>query len=232
MADDGSYIVVTKSKKYPSVVKMYDSDFEYISEYSKNDQIISAEISDNGKFIAVASLDAGKGESIASLNVLKKGNKDIYSSVTVSGTMPYKCSFLTNDRIALICSDRLCVYDLKGNVKGEYRYPSRLFDFYVAEDILVTVFDLYGSGKGDTVVLFDKNGKDVFAKRIDGNIRDAVYSNGFVYILRDTDVIRIDTRLGVASYADYTFEVARLQVVSDGEVLLCTETTAYYLTIK
>lgn len=232
MADDGSYIVVTKSNKYPSVVKIYDSDFELVSEYSKNDHIISAEISDNGKFIAVASLDAREGESIVTLNILKKGSEKLYSTVSVNGTMPYKCSFLSNDRIALICSDRICIYDLRGNVKGEYRYPSKLFDFYVADGVILTIIDYNGTGKGNTVVLFDKNGKDIFAKSIDGNIRDAVYSNDCIYLLRDTDVVRIDTVFGIASYLDYTVEIGFLQVISSDEVILCTETTAYYLTFE
>ena len=81
-------------------------------------------------------------------------------------------------------------------------------------------------------ILFDKNGKDVFSKEIDGNVRDAVYSGNCIYLLRDTDVVRIDTTFGVASYLNYTFEVASLQVVSSGEVVLCTETTAYYLNFK
>ena len=96
----------------------------------------------------------------------------------------------------------------------------------------MTLFDFDGSGKGNTVVLFDKNGKDVFSKKIDGNVRDAVYSGNCIYLLRDTDVVRIDTTFGVASYLNYTFEVASLQVVSSGEVVLCTETTAYYLNFK
>lgn len=232
MADDGSYIIVTKSKKYPSVVQIYDSDFELVSEYSKNDHIISAEISDSGKYIAVASLDAREGESLVTLNILKSDSERLHSSVKISGTMPYKCSFIANDRVALICSDRICVYDLRGNVKGEYRYPSRLFDLHVNDGTLLTLFDFDGSGKGNTVVLFDKNGKDVFSKEIDGNVRDAVYSGNCIYLLRDTDVVRIDTTFGVASYLNYTFEVASLQVVSSGEVVLCTETTAYYLNFK
>ena len=232
MSDDGSYVIVTKSNKYPSVLKVYDPDFKLVSEYSKNDYIISAEMSDNGRYIAVASLDSSKGESIVTLNVLKNGSKKVYSTVTISGTMPYKCSFLSNDRIALVCSDRLCIYDLKGSIKSEYCYPSRLFDFCISEDTILTVLDFSGIGNANTVVLFDKNGRDVFAKNIDGNVRDVIYSDNYIYVLRDTDVVRIDTRLGLTSYVNYTFEVAELQALPSGDVLLCTETTAYYLAFK
>ena len=94
------------------------------------------------------------------------------------------------------------------------------------------MLDFNGIGNANTVVLFDKNGRDIFAKSIDGNVRDAICSGNYIYVLRDTDVIRIDTRLGLTSYVSYTFEVAELQALPSGDVLLCTETTAYYLRFK
>ena len=44
ISDSGNFVVVTKSKKYSSVVRMYDDDFTLTREYFKNDYVISAEL--------------------------------------------------------------------------------------------------------------------------------------------------------------------------------------------
>ena len=95
MSRDGSFAVVTRSNKYSSVVRMYDSDFSLVREYFKNDYVISIAFSENGTNLAVASLDASSGESVTTINIIKVGTGKVSSAVTLSGVCRINAHLLT-----------------------------------------------------------------------------------------------------------------------------------------
>jgi hypothetical protein len=52
----------------------------------------------------------------------------------------------------------------------------------------------------------------------------------YLYILLENKVLRVDTTLGLTSSASVSSVNGELIVFSDGEVAVCTTTTAYYVT--
>ena len=88
MADNGSFCIVTKNKNYGSCVKTYGNDFKLISEYSKNDYIISAEMSANGKYMVVLSLDSENGSAKTMVDLVQIGKEELKFSVELRGVMP------------------------------------------------------------------------------------------------------------------------------------------------
>ena len=61
MSSGGEFCLVTKSKDYGSVVRVYNSKFKLEYEYSRNDYMISAKLSNDGKHLAIVSLDTANG---------------------------------------------------------------------------------------------------------------------------------------------------------------------------
>ena len=230
ICDDGSFLIVTKSKDYASTVRIYDQSFNLEEEYYKNDRVISARLSDNGKYCAVVSLDAKNGESIVSLNVLKIGSDKLYSSVELSGLMPYECRFLSDDRVMLICSDRMFIYNLRGDIKKEFLYPSELIQVSSDADRCAMLFRGTQLNGDNRIYVFDQNGNSIFNGILNGNISDMIYSNGYVYFLRGEDAVRIPASyIGGEEKILSVGDGARLVGFKNGEILACTSTTAYYL---
>ena len=54
----------------------------------------------------------------------------------------------------------------------------------------------------------------------------------YVYLLLDGEVRRIDKLFGTSLRADFNAEDGRLVVFSDGEVMACTDTSAYYISFN
>ena len=231
VADNGSFVVVTKSKKYSSVIRMYDNDFSLFREYFKNDYVISAELSDNGKYLAVTSLDAKDGEAIVTLNVLKMKTGEIISSTNITGDMPYGCKFASENKIILICREKALVLDINGKMRAECEYQSSISDYHISGESFALVFVGDGIDKANTVAVYDADGKNRLTRNVDGRVIDVALSDNYLYVLLDREVLRIDVRYGTVSRAS-SFEGATELVVLADEVAVCTEAAAYYLTFK
>jgi len=229
MASDGSFCIVTRSLEYGSVVRVYNSSFAVDMEYSKNDYVISAQMSDDGRFIAVLSLSASGGESNVSLNILKRGERNVYSSVSVKGLMPYSAEFIGNDRIALVCSESTSVYDLSCNRKSLIEYPGKLSYTSFTEDGFALSFEINGNGSENIVSSYDKNGSLKFTDRLSGYIYDMEIENGNIYVLCNDRIIHYTESAGKISEIEFYEEGACIVTFSNGRVMVCTAGVAYYI---
>ena len=232
MAPDGSFCVVSKSNDYGSVVRIYDNSFKLESQYSKNDYIISAEMSPNGKYVAVLSMDAEGGESKVSLAVLKRGESKPLHTELISGILPYRAEFLSDDRIALICSDNFSVYDLNGNRKNNFVYPCTPEFISISEGNCCFLFNENGVSNDNVIVSFDSNGNLKNSTVIGERVTDMRSNNKYVFLLCEGKAVRVDLAFGATVSTAFDQSDARLVIFSNGEVVACTENTAYYISFN
>lgn len=229
ISDGGRFAVVTRSKSYATAVRVYDSDFSLLTEYSKNDHILSAKLSPDGRFMAVLSMDAEAGAAISTLSVLKIGEDELHASVTLEDSLPYFCTVMPQDRIVIFLSDRVTVFNMKGKMVSEYYYPAALSSLSASEDGFALLFDEKMAGGASMLAVFDRNGKAYTPKRIEGEVRDIQMQGDQVYLLCADRVLRIDAFSGAEWSAETRHEGAKLIVTESGDVLLCTEASAYYV---
>ena len=229
MSRDGSFCIVTKSRDYRSVVKIYDSKQLLELEYSKNDYVISATISPNGEYLAIVSLDGEGGEGAITLTVVDRDNGKIRSSEKLRGSVPYTAEFMSNDRIVLICSDSAHVYDLDCKRKNMFEYPYQLALMKVNSEGFALILNEEGARESGLLAVFDRNCSLVCSQKINGYAKDIEISENEVIILFDNEIGRLNTVLGTYSSVSFSEENAELVLLSDGDVVVCTQTVAYYL---
>ena len=229
VSDSGSIAVVTRGKSYSTAVRVYDNDFSLLTEYSKNDYIVSAKLSSDGKFLAVISLDAENGSPKSTLSVLKVGSSELYSTVTVDGAIPYSCDIMTSDRIAAFFNDRVVVYNMKGAMISEYYYPGEISAIASSEKGFTLVFDEKTASGASMLAVFDQNGNAYTPKKVTGNVREVAMRDGYVYLLFDDKVVRMDITRGIEREVETLVDNARLTVINTSDVLLCTSASAYYI---
>ena len=229
MAENGSFLIVTSSKSYTSLVKIYNSSLELVSEYSKNDRVVSASLSSDGRYAAVLSLSVESGDALSTLNVIDTYSSVVKYSVSFKGSMPYSCEFLTDDRIAVILDNKAVVYDRAGAQRSEFTYSGSLsrLDFYGSRYALL-ISDGSGS-QNSTVAVFNKDGTPVFTDIISGSVRDMKISDSAVYFLKSSEIVKVNTAFGTVSRVDTVSDKASILVFSDGRVAVCTQTTARYI---
>ena len=231
MAPDGSFCVVTRSESYTSVIRVYDEKQRLESTISRNDYVISVDMSDNGKYIAVMSLDASGGESVTTLTVYERGKTRMKSTNFINNVLPYTASFIADDRIALICDDCAYVYDLNCKEQSNTQYSSPLANFALCDSGFALLFrDSINSGY--ILSIYGDNGNKISTYSIDAHVSDVEIEGNYVYLLLDGEVRRIDKIFGTFSRAAFGAEDGRLVVFSDGEVMVCTDTSAYYISLN
>ncbi len=229
MSDNGSFLIVTSSKSYNSVVKIYDSQFKLVAEYNKNDRVISASLSSDGRYAAVASLTAQDGRSIVVLNILDCKKNEVLTERRTSSSMPYLCDFLTDGRIVLVLDNGHMIFDRKGEIIREHSYDAPVEKIDISGGKLAILFSGLGSSDKKTAAVFDSDGNRVFSKNISGSVKDMKLSGGYIFLLGNMKATRISTSVGTEMFCDISAERSRLVVFDDGRVLACSQNFASYI---
>ncbi len=229
MAADGSYLIVTRSKLFNSVVRIYDQTYEKIGEYSKNDTVISASMSDNGRYAAILSLSVRGGKSSILLEVIDTKKSKIIAQNNIEGHMPYMCEFMPNDKIAVFTDEGFTVTDKKADIQYEYTYPSKVENIDINDNGFVILYSKTEVTGEKVFEVYDSNGKKTFAKDLSGNVRSIRLGDGYVYVLKSNEVIRISTSLGTESKKVSSAENMQLIAFDNGKVCLCSQNAAEYI---
>ena len=71
-------------------------------------------------------------------------------------------------------------------------------------------------------------------RRVDlsGHVSAVELGEKYVYVLFDTEIKRIDITLGLSSTVKFKDEVSELVAFSDGSLMACTDTVAYYISFS
>ena len=167
------------------------------------------------------------------LSVLERGSKSLKSSTVISdSSMPYLVTFLSGNRIALVCSESLSVYDLNGNCKNIFTYPGKLSRVAYTSGGIAMLFDESGASADELLVVFDDNGDMKVTAKIRGNVSDMKMNKDNLILLCDDKIKRVDSTFGHTSVEEFTEEGARLVLTSGGELIACTSSLAYYVSFK
>ena len=231
IADNGSFLVVTRSDVYASVVKVYNTGFDPICEYKKNDYVVSAKLSDNGRYAAVLSISVKDGESAVSLNVIDCKRNKIVSSVSLDGSMPYRCDFLEGDRIAVFLDDKVCVVNKRGEIKGEFEYPTDAERIDVRKGEFSILFSESDSG-AKSFAIFDSECRMKRTGNISGNVYDMKLGEGYAYILQNGKIVRCGTTVGITDTVSVVDGTTSLVVFNNGKVAACTQSSAVYVSFN
>lgn len=232
MSESGAFLIVTKSKIYNSVVKIYDNDFNLLSEYSKNDLVISASLSSDGRYAAILSLNANNGSSAVTLNILDCKKNTVLASSEYEGLMPYRCDFLSGDRVAMFFDDCFIIANRKGETVSKYDYPSAVERIDVRGDTFAMIFSENGSNGKKTLEVFGRDGNRSYTDYLDGSVKDMRLSQGCVYVLKSREIIRINISLGTRTRSAADADDLKIVVFSDGKTAICSQTNAKYISFN
>lgn len=233
MSENGNFAVAVKSQNYNSVVHIYNDGCEEISTYSSNKYTVSTQMSPDGKYIAVIGATASSGSMSAQLTVLKGSKNKIYAQLDIGELTPYTCRILDGDRVAVICSDRVCVYSLKGKLKGEYIYPDAQLSYISSgEDSLSLLFEDDLVNGQNTLTVLNKNGRSVYSGAIRGTFTDMQMYGDHVFLLTNNGITKFNYKTKITTFKQSENTFGRILACDKGRVLLCTDSYGIYFDIE
>ncbi len=232
-SSDGGFSVAVKSDDYNSVIHRYSNKLEEISTYSTNKYVVSVTSSKNCKYTAVVGISIDGGSTTTQITVLKKNKGKVYSQFDIGEVTPYTCAILDENRIAVICSDCVRTYSLKGKLKGEYRYDgNQIANLSYTENIVSLMFQDDLVNGQNTLVVLNKNAKIIYNGKIRGNFTDMQAFGDYVFLLTNDGISKFNykTKITVSKSSDDTF--GKILVCNKNRVLLCTESRGIYFDIE
>lgn len=227
LSQDGKLCVVGQTQSYNCEVTIYGDGFEKEFTYNRNDYAIGCDFDSDGRNLALCTLTSSDGSYLISLTVLDTKKQEVKARADIDDVLPYECHYIGNDRIALICSDRVLIYNEKLELKGEYRYPRLdLLKVSVSDDEIALMFVNDRLNKKNTVIVIDSKANEKMEYEYIGSASDMVIYGGYVYIAEPDGVLRVDRGSGSESYAEIESDGGRLIICDKDRVILARESVA------
>ncbi len=238
VADNGAFAIVTRSRDYTSEVHIYDSDMEKLANYHVNGYVTGLDMNREGSVLGVVSVENVKGAWETKVTMIRIGNRISQESATLAGTLGSTCAFTTDDRFAVLLSDRVMVFKNDATVTGETKFEGRVPRLCAIGLGRIAVLSESGSDLSEQrLTVYDRNGRVIYERtlEIDHPVRQAggatfMTFGGNVLFLRAGDqLFRLADNgddLTAATVSRHTLAV----LPEDGDaVLVCTPAYAFRL---
>lgn len=230
IADDGSFLIMTRSETYTSRILFYDRDQEIRASYYLNGYALSAAVSPGGSYAAVVSVDEEDGRVVSKVDLFRLSGSITHKTVELEDRFAGLCRFSAEDRVAVACSDRLLVLRTDGTVQQEVLpegYGTIRLCTVTAGRIALLQRDTAGSGTYLVTVL-DKNGKMVYTAHValSAEPTSLAFGDDILYIQAGSFLYRLSADGGGLTSARISRDT--ICILPDGEesVLVCTPSAA------
>ena len=120
VADNGTFAVLTRSRTHTSEILVYGEDMEEPIFISRRvGYVTGMALAADGSCLGVVSVEDEGGVLQTKISLIRIGNHITEESVVFDGAVGSLCGFTTNDRLAVLLSDRLLVLKQDATITSE-----------------------------------------------------------------------------------------------------------------
>ena len=233
---DGSFAVVTRSRDYTSEVLLYDGDMERVAVYHLNGYVTGIAMNEGGDRLGVVSVESQNNIWVTKITVIRIGNRISESSATVTGALGSTCGFITEDRFAVLFSDRLMIFAGDATVMGERSFEGSAPALAAIGRGSVAILSRESDGLSDLVLtVYDRNAREDYRVELPGDhpISQAGdptalrFGGSVLYVRAGDTLFRVagsGRNVTALSISRDTLDILPLDA---DEVLICTPAYAY-----
>ncbi len=230
VSESGMYALITSSEEYPSVVLLYDDDFDLINRYNKSGYVTDVSLNEDGDRIAIMTAALKDAFFTTELMICKPGEASALAEFTVADALGLSCFFTARDNVYVLWSDGLRCFSDTGRQLSETLFEGRHIRAVNADaGGMTVVLDDAAGARESRVLAFDEKGGTLY----DGSIPDAVdrisrYKNT-VFLSSGTTVYRLNLKNKTLATASHAVGQRTLLAVSHDEFLLCSGQISEYV---
>ena len=240
VGDNGSFAVVTRSRDYTSEVVIYDGDMEKLANYHLNGYVTGLAMNGEGNRLGIVSVESVNGLWQTKVTLIRVGNRISQQSATLSGTFGSTCGFVTEDRLAVVFSDRLLIWDSDATVKGEVRFESTTPALgAISAGRVAMLSEVRADISQRKLQVFDKNARSVYELTLDaehpigasGNTVEMAFGGDLLYIRTSDRLFRFSGNGETLTSAAISRDTLAI-LPTEKEVLVCTPAYAAWLSAE
>lgn len=229
IADDGSMILVTRSRETKYVVELYNAAFNKSMSIYKENYVLDAAVSPDGEYIVIASGIPAQTDLDCEISIIRKGSDTPLYTSSYTHTMPLELH-AEKEGFIMLCDNGIYFFDYSGGIVSSYSFSGinlRCADINSSGAVIVGSTNALGSE--NKCAVFDSSGNKVCEKVLDMRITGAYastnHSDASAYLTAPDRIIKI-TPDGELSYEEAQSEVITVVPLAKG-ALICSKTSAY-----
>ncbi len=233
LADNGSYVIVTRDGTYKGIALWYDSDFNLLTEIKKDKYIISAALSPDGSELLLASIYDEGGAVVTELMTVSVGADAPSAQITVKGDMPMSAQYMEDGRVTVLYTDRLsfCSADLTETTSISFESLLSV-RAEIGEKLICVVNNNTLIGNDKTVSIYGTDGTELYRSRHAGELLRIRSFRDHAYLLFEDRVVRIDSTDGSESTVSTEPNAIDLVFTSSGLPVVCYAGSAVPVTFE
>ncbi len=190
LGKNGTVAVATRAEDAQSMLTVYnDKEKEVFVWKCAKENIISCDVSDNGKLFAVSVLGVDNGSVYSKVYIFDRKKDTPKASFTYKDSAVSSIRFLSNETLFVLGNNMCSVIKKDGeeekiNVSVNTPYMINISDNNTA----VLVLSKYSSTTQKIVNAYDKSGRELFSREIDGLVKSVSTDGKYVAVLTDSNV--------------------------------------------
>ena len=232
LAQDGSFIIVTRSADSKSLIYFYNKNFHRIAEIRADYYIFDIEMDTDRNLTTLLSYDIGDGTGRSTLSVydtsrmVKQKELTKIHSISLEGEFPISCGFLDNNTFAVITNRCVRIFDsdfTQQEISTDYSEGNITGYHLTGEGVAVAV----SLSSKNLVVAFDKYGNLLYNNSVSYTVSDLAVFGNYLFLQTEQDVTKVNCKNEV----EQRLESGRgkLLIYNEKTVLVCGESKAEYL---
>lgn len=224
VADDGSFILLTRSADYTSRVMFYDRDCSVRASYYLTGYALSVAVSPSGDFAAVTSVEEADGKFRSKINIFRMSGGIANETVTVENALAGVCGFAAADRVAVAFPDRLTVLRTDGSVQAEIPLEDGTPTLCAISAGRIAILMQKSKNTGNYAVkVFDKNGKSVYNSDVapDAEPTAIAFGGNVLYIRAGSYLYRFSGDGRAVTSTRISRDMLAILPDSDSSLLVC-----------
>ncbi len=231
IADDGSLVLVTRSKDTKFVVELYNAAFNKTMEVYKDGYVLGVAMSPDGKQFLVASAVQASTDFNCEIQICERGSAESVAKETISHAMPLSVH-ATEDGFTVLCDTAVYYYDRYGaEVKRVSLAGMSLKYADIADGRIALTGQVNALGSEHRVLVLDRAGEVLFDKtmrsRLSG-IRAGRGEDALCYLVTSEGVIRVAPDGSQAQESPESGDILDVIPLGVG-ALLCQKNAAYQI---
>ena len=228
ISDDGSLLLVTRSRETKYVVELYNAAFNKSMSIYKENYVLGAALSPDGEYIVIASGVPADTDLGCEISIIKRGSDTPLYTSSYTHTMPLEIEAL-DDGFILLCDNGLYFFNYSGGITSSYSFTGMNLRYAdITKSGAVVVGSVNALGSENKCAVFDSTGENVYSAVLDMRISGAYgsvnYDDALAYLTAADKVIKIHPDGTAEEYTPGT-EVLTIVSLNKG-ALLCSRSSA------
>ncbi len=241
VGDNGNFAIVTRSRDYTSEVVIYDGNMERLANYRVNGYVTGVSMNPEGDRLGVVSVESQNNLWVTKVTVIRMENRITEESAIVSGALGSTCGFVTDDRFAVVLSDRLMVFKTDATVTGEILFEGTTPTLAaIGRGEIAILSGTNGDLTESALTVYDRNARELYRVDVDGDhpicqagTPTSLSFGDNILFLRAGDILfRLAGNGSNVTSAAISRDTLAVLPCDGSEVMVCTPAYAYRLEDK